>query len=57
MANSLPAAAIRQRHTTTKLMLLLGVTVIAPIISYSHSIAIVLKYLKIVVDLYLAIEY
>ena len=56
MANSLPAA-IRQRHTATKLMLLLGVTVIAIITIDSRSIVIVLKCLKIVVDIFLAIEY
>ena len=53
----MPAAAIRQRHTATTLMLLLGLTVIATITRNSRSIVIVLKCLKISVDLFLAIEY
>ena len=53
----MPAAAIRQRHTTTKLMLLLGVTVIATITRYLRSILIILKGSMMVMDLFLAIEY
>ena len=48
----MPAASIRQIHIATKLMLLLGVTVIAKITRGSRSIVIVLKGLKIVVNLF-----
>ena len=57
LANTLPTAAIRQRNTTTKLMLLLGVTAFATITSNTRLIAIALKSLKIVMDIFLAIEY
>ena len=57
LANTLPTAAIRQSNTTIKLMLLLGVTAFAAITSNTRLIAIALKRLEIVGDLFLAIEY
>lgn len=57
LANTLPTAAIRQSNTTTKLMLLLGVTAFATLTSNSGLIAIALKMLEIVMHIFLAIEY
>ena len=57
LANSLPTAARRQSNTTTKLMLLLGVAAFAKLTSNTRLIAIALKRLEIVGDLFLAIEY
>ena len=57
LANTLPTAAIKQSNTTTKLMLLLGVTAFATFTRDLRLIAIALKRLKIVLDIFLAIEY
>ena len=57
LANTLPTAAIRQSNTTTKLMLLLGVAAFVTITRNSRLIAIALKRLEKVMDIFLAIEY
>ena len=57
LANTLPKAARRQSNKTTKLMLLLGVTAFATIASNSLLIAIALNCLKMVMHIFLAIEY
>ena len=57
LSNTLPTAARRQSNTTTKLMLLLGVTAFAKLTSNSRLIAIALKRLEMVGDILLAIEY
>ena len=57
LANTLPTAAIKQSNTTTKLMLLLGVTAFAYITSNTSLIAIALRRLEIIMDIFLKIEY
>ena len=58
LSNTLKTAAIRQSNTTIKLMLRPGVIVFAAITNNTHLrlIAIALKSLEIVMDIFLAIE-